>query len=110
MSRTMSTIIERLDMPATIVPKCDISQFPTRRRPRPRARCRDWGTGNARGSGWVVPTEYASSLTASWEYPVMFNLTGLNYFMHFSSRLPQYFIMSVLIQSFHISTCKNYAY
>ena len=41
---------------------------------------------------------------------VMFNLTGLNYFRHFSSKLPQYFIMSVFIQSFHISTCTNYSY
>ena len=45
--------------------------------------------------------------TSAKETLVMFNLTGLNYFRHFSSRLPQYFIMSVFIQSLHISTCKK---
>ena len=38
----------------------------------------------------------------------MFNLSGLNYFRHFAFAL--IFFMNVFIQSFHISTSKNYAH
>ena len=47
---------------------------------------------------------------ANYNCLVMFNLTGLNYFRHYPSGLPYFFFMIVFIQSFHISTCKNYAY
>ena len=39
----------------------------------------------------------------------MFKLTGQNYFRIFLLSLPNLF-MHAFIQSFHISTCKNYAY